>query len=139
MLYRYIFKQVPTTIIYVSNRFIVCDIKQTAVCNSALCFLASRVRSLEQSGRSRFIALRCSWKLQSTSLLIPHSQQNLAVSGNLEPHSWQNLDILHLGIGVAASPSRRLFLEESSSKRPGTSLVLRPWCEYLRFKLGGRN
>lgn len=76
---------------------------------------------------------------QSTSLLMPHSQQNLAVSGNLKPHRWQYLDILHLL--ATPSPCWRLLLDRSSRSkpRPATSLALRPWCEYLRFKLGGRN
>jgi len=70
----------------------------------------------------------------NASLLTPHSQQNLAVSGNRWPHSWQNLDILHLvAVWVGDVP----FLGGSSSRRSITSLALRPWCEYLRFKLGG--
>jgi len=72
----------------------------------------------------------------NASLLTPHSQQNLAVSGNRWPHSWQNLDILHLVIvWVGDVP----FLGTSSSRRSITSLALRPWCEYLRFKLEGTN
>ena len=61
---------------------------------------------------------------QRVSRLTPHSQQNLAESGNLKPHSWQNLDIFSLA--------------ELTSFVLCGPVVLLWWLlaeEYLRFRL----